>query len=666
LAPTAANGQIANRMGPAGQRNAGGSSAPETRSPSGGSPAPVPHTIVPGAWSIDPSGNPAPGTSEELNGTSCTSGSFCVAVGYNYTGSTDHTLVEQWNGVTWSVVTSPNVSATMDDYLYGVSCAAASFCVAVGYNYTGSTDHTLVEQWNGVAWSIVPSPNGPAGYSYLENVSCTSLSFCVAVGNQYNGSFDQTLIEQWNGTTWSVVTSPDTSATLENDLYSVSCVSPQSCTAVGDVYLASDIEQTLIEQWNGTMWSIVSSPNTSASMSNFLEGVSCTSALFCVAVGADGQPGNTPADSNSYRTLVEQWNGSSWSMVASPNTADGFGNLLYGVSCVGPTSCVAVGSPFTDALANTYVTLALSWDGTSWVLQSTPNPVVTSNHAYFEAVSCVAGQTCMAVGGYENNASDYQTLIESASIPRPGYRFVASDGGVFSYGGASFNGSAGSLTLNKPVVGMAATPDGGGYWLVASDGGIFSYGDAYFYGSTGSLTLNKPIVGMASTPNGGGYWLVASDGGIFAFGDASFFGSTGSLTLNKPIVGMAATPDGQGYWLVASDGGVFSYGDATFHGSTGSLTLNKPIVGMSATVSGSGYWLVASDGGIFAFGDATFHGSAGSLKLNQPVVGMATDPSGEGYWLVAMDGGVFAFGDAIFYGSTGSLTLNKPIVGMSA
>ena len=42
-----------------------------------------------------------------------------------------------------------------------------------------------------------------------------------------------------------------------------------------------------------------------------------------------------------------------------------------------------------------------------------------------------------------------------------------------------------------------------------------------FHGSTGSLTLNKPIVGMAATPDGQGYWLVASDGGVFAFGDAA-------------------------------------------------------------------------------------------------------------------------------------------------
>ena len=122
---------------------------------------------------------------------------------------------------------------------------------------------------------------------------------------------------------------------------------------------------------------------------------------------------------------------------------------------------------------------------------------------------------------------------------------------------------------NAPVVGMAATPDGGGYWLVGSDGGIFAYGDAGFYGSAGALTLNAPIVGMAATSDGKGYWLVASDGGIFNYGDAAFFGSRGGQPLNAPIVGMAATPDGGGYWLVASDGGIFAYGNAGFAGSAG-------------------------------------------------------------------------------------------------
>ena len=85
---------------------------------------------------------------------------------------------------------------------------------------------------------------------------------------------------------------------------------------------------------------------------------------------------------------------------------------------------------------------------------------------------------------------------------------------------------------------MAASPTGHGYWLVAADGGVFTYGDATFQGSAGSLKLNEPIVGMAATSDGGGYWLVAADGGIFSYGDAAFHGSTGGIALAAPIVGM--------------------------------------------------------------------------------------------------------------------------------
>ncbi len=244
-----------------------------------------------------------------------------------------------------------------------------------------------------------------------------------------------------------------------------------------------------------------------------------------------------------------------------------------------------------------------------------------------------------------------------------GYWLVARDGGVFSFGGAPFCGSAGNFVLNQPIVGIAGTR-GPGYWIVASDGGVFAF-NRPFYGSTGNIRLNQPIVGMTATADAHGYWLVARDGGVFPYGDADFHGSTGALPLKAPIVGLGPTPGGHGYWLVARDGGVFAFGDAAFHGSTGGQRLNAPIVGIAPTASGHGYWLVASDGGIFAFGDASFHGSTGALHLKAPIVGIAPTASGNGYWLVASDGGIFAFGDAGFHGSTGALRLAAPIVGMT-
>ncbi len=277
-----------------------------------------------------------------------------------------------------------------------------------------------------------------------------------------------------------------------------------------------------------------------------------------------------------------------------------------------------------------------------------------------------------------DNGNQYQAVFSNGAGPAAttnpatltvlapsttGYRLVASNGAVSTFGNAGNYGSEAGQPLNAPIVGMAATPDNKGYWLVGADGGIFTFGDAGYYGSEGGQHLNQPIVGMAATPDGKGYWLVAADGGIFTFGDAGFFGSEGGQHLNQPVVGMAATPDGGGYWLVASDGGIFTFGDAAFEGSEGGQSLNAPVVSMAATPSGNGYWLVAKDGGVFTFGDATFNGSA-SGQSNAPVVGIVPTSNGGGYWLGASDGGLFTFGNAPFNGSAVGAT-TAPVVAIA-
>ena len=127
---------------------------------------------------------------------------------------------------------------------------------------------------------------------------------------------------------------------------------------------------------------------------------------------------------------------------------------------------------------------------------------------------------------------------------------------------------------------------------MASDGGIFSYGDATFYGSTGAIHLNKPIVGMAATPDGERLLAGRLRRRHLQLRRRAFYGSTGAIHLNKPIVGMATTTDGSGYWLVASDGGIFSYGDAGFYGSTGAIRLTSRSSAWlrRQTATGTGSW----------------------------------------------------------------------------
>jgi hypothetical protein len=101
--------------------------------------------------------------------------------------------------------------------------------------------------------------------------------------------------------------------------------------------------------------------------------------------------------------------------------------------------------------------------------------------------------------------------------------------------------AASTYPSSAPVVGIAATPDGGGYWEVASDGGVFAFGDAGFHGSMGGKPLNAPVVGIAATPDGGGYWEAAYDGGVFTFGDANYYGSAHYTGPSKSPSGSAAS-----------------------------------------------------------------------------------------------------------------------------
>ncbi len=596
-----------------------------------------------------------------LSSVSCVSPVDCMAVGGSSSETLQQqTLVESWNGTAWWIVPSPN-PAGFESVLNSVSCTSAVDCVAVGLSSTqppGAGSQTLIESWNGHAWSIVPAPSNN-GNNALASVSCATSTDCMAVGG-----VGSTLAESWNGSAWTIVPSP--SVGVYSALATVSCAATTQCTAVG-VYVATDSSssQTLVESWNGTSWSVVPSPSPPGRES-LLNGVSCNSPSSCVAVGGD----------NFGQTVTETWNGSQWTIVPGPNIAGSDSNLTA-VSCTGPASCVAVGwsegsTPFGPDFQ--YRTLVAAWDGASWSVAPSPSPSIPS---YLNGVSCTTPTTCVAVGlsgNYSDVSGNEQTLIVAWSggswslVPSPnlsalvapvvgmaatptgdGYWLADSAGDVTAHGSARMYGSMSGRALNARISHIVATPDGGGYWLVAADGGVFTFGDARFYGSMGGTRLNAPVLDMAPTPSGQGYWLVAADGGVFSFGDARFSGSMGGRALNKPVVGMAADNATGGYWLVAADGGIFAFA-APFYGSTGSIVLNKPVLAIAATADSGGYWFAASDGGVFSFGDARFSGSMGGRHLNAPVTGMAADTSTGGYWLVGSDGGVFSF-NAPFLGA---------------
>ena len=243
-----------------------------------------------------------------------------------------------------------------------------------------------------------------------------------------------------------------------------------------------------------------------------------------------------------------------------------------------------------------------------------------------------------------------------------GYREVAADGGIFTFGDRRFWGSTGDIKLNRPIVGGATDKsDYEGYWMVASDGGVFAF-NADFYGSLAGRTLPAPAVEIEPTPTGKGYWIVLANGKVHEFGDAKFFGDISGTALNQPVIGMSVTPSGQGYWLVGQDGGIFDYGDAEFFGSMGDKKLNAPVIDLAPAVDNNGYYLLGADGGVFTFGSADFKGSTGAMKLNAPVVAMLVAPTGAGYWLAASDGGIFTFGAVDFLGSMGGTKLNSPVL----
>jgi len=244
-----------------------------------------------------------------------------------------------------------------------------------------------------------PDPNVGSNSNDFTAAAAISASDVWAVGRSINSAgVDQTLAEQWNGTSWNVVPTPNVGSG-NNDLLAVTAVSANDIWAVGRSTASSGHDRTLTEQWNGTSWNVVPSPNT-GSYSNDLIGVTAISANDIWAVGASqnflGQ----------YHTLTEHWNGSSWSIVSSPGP--GISSALTGVGAVSSNIVAAVG--LSVNLSGTYRTLVEHWNGKKWSTVSSPNAGSGSN--VLGAIA-IASAKDIWISGYSTNSSNVtQTLIE--------------------------------------------------------------------------------------------------------------------------------------------------------------------------------------------------------------------------------------------------------------
>lgn len=376
----------------------------------------------PPSWTILPSPNPNVTSGNLLLGVTAYTPHDAWAVGTTDSQTGPQTLTLHWTGH-WQYVPSPSVPG-QNTSLDAVSEVSPHDVWAVGFSNPGKT---LTEHWNGAHWSIVPSPSpgAPDTFDVLTGVVALAANNAWAVGYYQRGSnATRTLIEHWNGVNWTVVPSPNAPGEENTDqLYSVTAVAPNDVWVVGTYAppgppCGVDPAYTLIEHWNGASWQIVPSPNVNAGTDvNRLVGVASVPGSGGVlwAVGSDAPPSFCMQPVHSY-TLIERWNGLTWQVVGSANVSPTQEeNSLESVAAVSPTDVWAVGvwGSFQSVTPHVPQTLIEHWNGTTWSVTASPNvhPNVDSN--VLSAVAAAAPNNVWAVGNVESTTTNIQhTLTE--------------------------------------------------------------------------------------------------------------------------------------------------------------------------------------------------------------------------------------------------------------
>jgi len=318
-------------------------------------------TVVP-----TPNGHPRP-YQNDLHSVSASSASDIWAVG--------QTAIH-FDGSNWKAFSVPGIHGDNTSRLGGVMDFAPDNAWTVGIVNIGlGNTNQVIEHFNGTKWSISPGPKFlPSDQPALESVTALSPSDMWAAGFilTNNGQSLFPLFEHYDGTSWTAFETTFGNATI----FGVSADATNDVWAVGTVAQF----QTFVEHYDGNTWSVVPSPNPGLGF-NVLFGVV---ALAPDNVWAAGYFTEQVNSTRPAKTLIEHWDGASWKIVPSPNIGPHSvyqSNQLYEITAVSADDVWAFGSFFAADGSGQQSTLVLHWDGTSWKIVPSPNPVNSSFRA---------------------------------------------------------------------------------------------------------------------------------------------------------------------------------------------------------------------------------------------------------------------------------------------
>jgi hypothetical protein len=326
------------------------------------------------------------------------------AVGRYFDGTLDRTLTMHWDGTAWTMVPSPSPS-NGSDYLGGVTGITSSDVWAVGDQNNSKlkedSGSSLIEHYDGRTWSVVPSPNPGTGHTILRAVAGSAANDVWAVGfyKPDPSSTDRTLVLHWDGSSWKVVSSPSVGEG-GNFLDALTVVSPNDIWAVG-TYIKPDVgNRSLTEHWDGSSWKVVPSPNPGPTGLSYPHGVYLygVSAVAANDIWAAGYY----YDGSIDETLTTHWDGTAWTVVPSPSPGV-HGNWFKRNTTTSTSDAWAVGW-YTDA-SGTNETLTEHWDGTAWSEVDSPNVPGTSDS--LAGATSTSANDVWAVGFYEQSGTNY-------------------------------------------------------------------------------------------------------------------------------------------------------------------------------------------------------------------------------------------------------------------